>query len=484
MPQPQERLDQAPNLELTCGPAVDWEQRTGNWTPLERRVRRLQERAFRASREGNWRKMKHLQRLLALSWSAKVLAIRDVTERSSGRFTSGIDGKVYLTADAREQLCREKFDYRTHQPSPVRRVYIPKASGGKRPLGIPIMRDRVMQAIVKMALEPEWEAKFAADSYGFRPGRSCHDAIEAVHQAIWEMEKRGYDPHVLEADIASCFDWIAHDPLLARLHLFRDVVRRWLKVGVVEFGHHEPTESGTPQGGVISPLLANIALDGIEELFAGKWWARVARYADDFVVVAATPRIIARTIRPAVERFLAKRGLELNPLKSGTASLGTGFNFLGFTLRKFGRKLLITPQKEKVQRFLRHLKAILVANKQVTHRALLVRLNPVIRGWVNYFRHCNAKLTFSQVDHRLFQKLWWWACRRHPHKSKEWVRQKYFQGIVEQHWAFGEKGGLQVICALTTRIFRHEKVYGRASPFDTRLRAYWEKRIRKTVTAR
>src|SRR4030042_2336563 len=278
MPELRERLDQSrgdlPAQELTREPTVDGGQGIGNWTQFERRVRRLQERTFRASREGKWRKVKHLQRLLALSWSAKVLAIRDVTERSSGRFTPGIDGKVYLTADAREQLCHEKFNYRTHQPSPAKRAYIPKASGGKRPLGIPIVRDRVMQAIVKMAIEPEWEAKFQADSYGFRPGRSCHDAIEAIHQAIRGMEKRGYDPHVLEADIANCFDRLAHDPLLARLHLFRDVVRRWLKAGVVEFKHYEATESGTPQGGVISPLLANIALDGIEELFAGKGWAR------------------------------------------------------------------------------------------------------------------------------------------------------------------------------------------------------------------
>src|SRR4030042_832389 len=248
MPELRERLDQSrgdlPAQELTREPTVDGGQGIGNWTQFERRVRRLQERTFRASREGKWRKVKHLQRLLALSWSAKVLAIRDVTERSSGRFTPGIDGKVYLTADAREQLCHEKFNYRTHQPSPA---------------------------------------------------------------------KRGYGPHVLEADIANCFDRIAHDPLLARLHLFRDVVRRWLKAGVVEFKHYEATESGTPQGGVISPLLANIALDGIEELFAGKWWARVVRYADDLVVVAATSRIIERTIRPAVERFLAERGVELNP---------------------------------------------------------------------------------------------------------------------------------------------------------------------------
>jgi RNA-directed DNA polymerase len=404
-----------------------------------------------------------------------------VTERSPGRLTPGVDGKVYLTADAREQLSREKFDYRTHKPSPARRVYIPKPSGGKRPLSIPTIRDRVMQAIVKMALEPEWEAKFAADSYGFRPGRSCHDAIEAVRQAIREMENRGFRSWVFKADIASCFDRIAHAPLLGRLHLFRGVVQRWLMAGVVEFGHYEPTEAGTPQGGVISPLLANIALDGIEGLFAGKWWARVVRYADDLVVVAATQRIIERAIQPAVEQFLAERGLALNPLKSGIVNLELGFNFLGFTTRMSRGKLLIFPQAEKVQRFLQHLKAILVANKQTAHKDIITKLNPTIRGWANYFRHCNARWAFSHADNVLFRKLWWWACRRHPKKSREWVRQKYFQGTVEKQWTFGEKGGLQLTRVKAIHIFPHAKVYGRASPLDARLRAYWEKRYRKAV---
>ena len=315
MPLPRERLGRGtggntPAPELTRGPAADWAQRTGNWTPVERRVRRLQERIFRASREGKWRKVKHLQRLLARSWSAKVLAIRDVTERNQGRFTPGVDGKVYLTADARENLSRENLDYRNHRPLPAKRAYIPKGDGRRRPLGIPTMKVRVVEDIVKMASEPEWEAKFEANSYGFRPGRSCHDAVEAIKQAIRDFKKRGYEAWVFEADIASCFDRIAHEPLLARLHLFRGVVRRWLKAGVVEFGHYESTEEGTPQGGVISPLLANIALDGLERLFAGKWWARVVRYADD--------------VRH--EKLVRRMPNRVNkPLKRLSATLGYGY---------------------------------------------------------------------------------------------------------------------------------------------------------------
>ena len=486
MPLLQERLGRRagkspPASELTCRPVVSWGQGTGNWARVERQVRRLQERIFRASREGKWRKVKHLQRILARSWSAKVLAIRDVTVQSSGRGTPGVDGKVYLTADAREELSHEKFDYRKHRPQPAKRGYIPKSGGRTRPLGIPVIKDRVMEDIVKMAAEPEWESKFAADSYGFRPGRSCHDAVEAIYQAVRGMKKRGYDAWVFEADIASCFDRIAHEPLLARLRLFRDIVRRWLKAGVVEFGHYEPTEAGTPQGGVISPLLANIALDGIERLFAGKWWARVVRYADDFVIVAATKRIIECTIRPAVERFLAKRGLELNAQKTGVVGLGHGFNFLGFTFKESSGMLLVTPQKEKVQWFLRHLKAILSANKQATHRDLLVLLNPVIRGWANYYRFCSARPAFYHVSDLLFWKLWRWAKRRHSNKSREWVRLKYFQGRDGRQWSFGVNGGLQLYDVRETRVLRFKKVYSAASPFDARLRAYWAGRARQVL---
>ena len=487
MPLPRERLGQGnggntPALELTRGPAADWAQRTGNWGPVERWVGRLQERIFRVSREGKWRKVKHLQRLLVRSWSAKVLAIRDVTERNQGRSTPGVDSKVYLTADARENLSHEDLDYRTHRPLPAKRAYIPKGDGRRRPLGMPTIKSRVVQDMVKMALEPEWEAKFEANSYGFRPGRSCHDAVAAIKQAVRDFKKRGYEAWVFEADIASCFDRIAHEPLLAHLHLFRGVVRRWLKAGVVELGHFEPTEEGTPQGGVISPLLANIALDGLERLFTGKWWARVVRYADDFVIVAATKRIIEFTIRPAVEQFLAERGLELNARKTGVVSLDQGFNFLSFTFRRFSGKLLVTPQKEKVQHFLQHLKVILVANKQARHRDLIVLLNPVIRGWVNYYRFCNATRAFNRVDYLLFWKLWRWARRRHPSKPREWVRQKYFRGGNGMlHWCFGEKGGLQLQAAEATHLLWYRKIAGLASPFDARWRDYWQRRVRYVV---
>jgi len=485
MPAPLERLgrgrDKARASELASGPGRGWAQGIGNWARLERQVRRLQGRIFSASRKGKWRKVKHLQRLLVLSRSAKLLAIHDVTERNEGRFTPGVDGLVYLTAEAREELSHEKFDYRKHQPQPAKRGYIPKPGGRTRPLGIPTVRDRVMEAIVKVALEPEWEAKFEANSYGFRPGRSCHDAVEAIRLAMWAMKARGHDVWILEADISSCFDRIAHEPLLARLHLFRDITRRWLEAGVVESGHWEPTEAGTPQGGVISPLLANIALDGLERLFAGKWWARVVRYADDFIVVAPTRRIAERGIRQRVEKFLGERGLELNPKKTGVTSLSQGFNFLGFTFREFGGKRLVTPQKEKVQRFLRYTHDILARNKQVTQKQLLVLLNPAIRGWAMYFRFCNAKRVFARSDHLIFWKLWRWSRRRHPEKTREWVRRKYFAGGDERHWSFGEEGGLQLHHAAGIPLLWYRKVAGAASPLDPRLRKYWENRVRYVV---
>ena len=219
----------------------------------------------------------------------------------------------------------------------------------------------------------------------------------------------------------------------------------------------------------------------LKRLFAGKWWARVVRYADDFVIVAATKRIIDRTIRPVVEQFLAGRGLELNPQKTGVVDLGQGFNFLGFIFRRFGKSLFVKPRKEKVQRFLRHVQEILDANKQARLRDLVVLLNPVIRGWVNYYRFCNAKQAFSRVDHLLFWKLWRWSRRRHPHKSAEWVRGKYFGDGGSRAWRFGEKGGLKLCIAAEMPLLSFKKVHGRASPFDPRLRNYWNTRVRYTI---
>jgi RNA-directed DNA polymerase len=300
-----------------------------NWSTVERNVRRLQERIYRATERQEWKKVKHLQKLLVRALSNKLLAIRRVTQENRGKRTAGVDGVICDTPEARMQLLRDGLTLNEYRPKPVRRVYIPKSDGKRRPLGIPTVKDRVMQAIVKAALEPEWEARFEANSYGFRPGRSTMDAITAITTTL---SQQGSSRWLLDADIKGCFDAIDHTALLARVPVFATVIRRWLKAGVVELGHYADTEAGTPQGGVISPLLANIALDGMERLFGSETpegsplpparrkhpntGISLIRYADDFVVTAPTREVLEAYVQPRITAFLAERGLTLSEAKT------------------------------------------------------------------------------------------------------------------------------------------------------------------------
>jgi RNA-directed DNA polymerase len=238
-----------------------------NWTAVEANVRHLQGRIYRAAAHEDQAQVKNLQKLMVRSMSAKLKAIRQVTQENSGKQTPGIDGVVCDTPQKRLALLQDGLSLKGYCPKPVKRCYIPKSSGGQRPLGIPTQKDRVRQALVKLALEPEWESRFEANSYGFRPGRCTMDAITALHTC---MNRQGASQWVLDADIKGCFDNIAHAALLKRLPVFTTTIRRWLKAGVVELGHYTDTDAGTPQGGVASPLLANIALDGMERLFDGE----------------------------------------------------------------------------------------------------------------------------------------------------------------------------------------------------------------------
>ncbi len=490
------------SIEQTLG------QETSGWTDIdwatrERIVRRLQERIFRATRRGQLREIRNLQKLLTRSESLKLLAIRRVTQENQGKTTPGIDGALYLTPQARWKWSQEEdFDLGNHQPRPAKRVFIPKSSGGKRPLGIPTMKDRVMQAIVKEALEPEWEARFEPNSYGFRPGRRCQDAVEQIRYCIKRKVGGTGSPVVLDGDIAGCFDNIAHEPLLSRIPVFRDIVRRWLKAGVIVLGHYEPTVAGTPQGGVISPLLANIALDGMERLFGiedatgkylrpslrpGNRGISLVRYADDFLVFARNPWEVEWYILPKLRKFLASRGLALSAAKTRVTTRAAGFNFLGFSFRqkwtKHSKILLVMPQKEKVQRLLESAKAILSSNKQATIEHVVVQLNLLIRGWANFYRFCHASTTFKHVDYRVFQMVWQWCTRRHPNKGRRWVKGRYFRSVGNRHWVFGTKN-----CHLTSagalHVAKYVKVKGTNTPFDPALHEYWEERVRHALRHR
>jgi RNA-directed DNA polymerase len=474
-------------IEQTKGQALQsWQDI--NWTATQRHVEHLQARIYRAAENQQHAKVKNLQKLLVRSTAAKLLAVRQVTQENAGKQTPGVDGVVVDTPNARIELLKS-LRLKAYKPQPVRRVFIPKAKGKQRPLGIPTVKDRTMQALVKFALEPEWESRFEANSYGFRPGRCTMDAVSAIHKT---MLQPGSSEWILDADISACFDEINHEALLARLPVFKGVIRSWLKAGVIELGRWTQGESGTPQGGVISPLLANIALHGMERLFGSetKSGTRIKpgkrtglnrgvsliRYADDFVVTAPSSEILETHVIPRLKGFLSERGLSLSAAKTRVVHISDGFDFLGFTIRRFGKALLTTPQKQKTLEHLARIKAFLKRNGHTSAGVVIQNLAPVIRGWSNYYRYGASSITFRKADHRVWQLLWKWARRRHPNKSARWVRAKYFRN--DGYWTFFENKA-QLVRHSATRVSRFVKVAGRASPLNPSQRAYWiERRMR------
>jgi RNA-directed DNA polymerase len=454
-----------------------------DWTAAEAAVKRLQDRIYRAAVAGNGRQVKNLQKLLVRSTSAKRLAVRRVTQQNAGRTTPGVDGVVCRTPESRTRLTTG-LSLKDYRPQPVRRVYIPKSDGRKRPLGIPTIRDRALQMLVKMALEPEWETRFETNSYGFRPGRCTMDAIVALHATLAPAGASGW---VLDADISGCFDNIGHEPLLARLPVFTTTIRRWLKAGVVELDTLKPTSAGTPQGGPLSPLLANAALDGMERLFGaeddqGRYvkpsnrrgfdrGVSLVRYADDLVVTAPTREILSTYVVPKLTVFLAERGLKLSEAKTRIVHIDDGFDFLGFTVRRYRGVVLTRPQKAKLVQHLRTIGDYLRQHRQATARQIIGDLGPLIQGWANYYRHGASKRAFHLADHHVNAKLRRWAKRRHPTKTAAWLRSKYF----DAKWNFMD-GRTRLARHDDVPVTRHAKVQGKRSPLNPDDRDYWEQR--------
>ena len=474
----------------SSGKATAWDQI--DWSTTERRVRRLQARIVKATQAKRWNKVKALQRLLTCSFSGRALAVKRVTE-NKGKRTPGVDGAIWKTPGSKHNAIGS-LRRRGYRPQPLRRVHIPKANGKKRPLGIPTMHDRAMQALFLQALAPVAETTADGNSYGFRPARSTADAIG---QCFLALSKKDSAPWVLEGDIRGCFDHISHEWMLRHIPMDREVLRKWLGAGYVENRTLFPTMAGTPQGGVISPTLANLVLDGLEQLLKETFRVKrldgrlhnpkvnLVRYADDFIITGARKELLEDEVRPLVEQFLRERGLELSPEKTCVTHIEDGFDFLGQTVRRFGRKLLIQPSKKNAHVFLEKARGLIRRARGWNQADLIRQLNPVLRGWANYHRHIVAARTFKKVEAALWQSLWRWARRRHHQKSWNWIVSRYWHRLngkkvfavdTGERTPEGKTVWLKLVNVTETKVRRHVKIKAAANPFDPQWRNYFEER--------
>lgn len=467
-----------------------------NWAKCHQNVRRLQARIVKATQEGRWRTVKALQWLLTHSWSGKLIAVKQVTE-NQGKKTPGVDKATWSTPEAKLQAVLS-LRRRGYQPLPLRRVFIPKSNGKLRPLGIPTMKDRAMQALYLSALYPVSETLADHNSYGFRPERSTADAREQCFKVLANSKRPKW---ILEGDIKGCFDNISHEWMLENVPTDKAILRKWLKAGYVYKDELFPTEAGTPQGGIISPTLANLTLDGLETILRNKYSSNktgkpsqyvaaknqvsLVRYADDFIITSKTKELLENEVKPLVENFLKERGLTLSEEKTKITRIEEGFDFLGWNVRKYDGKLLIKPSKKNVKAFLKNIRETVKGNKTAKQENLIGLLNPKMQGWANYHKGTVAKDTFAKVDKEVWKVIWQWATRRHPNKGLRWIKERYFKPEGNRNWTFtantkdkdGKPRKLKLVKASDTKIERHVKIRGEANPFDPAQEPYFESRL-------
>jgi RNA-directed DNA polymerase len=460
-----------------------------NWRLVQKNVRVVQHRLAKATQEGDWRRVKALQRMLTRSFCAKALAVKRVTE-NQGKRTAGVDRELW-DSPPQKFAAIARLKKQRYRPLPLRRVYIPKPNGKERPLGIPTMCDRAMQALYLLALDPVLESVSDPNSYGFRKNRCTADAMA---QIFVKMSQKVSAEWVLDADIEGFFDHINHQWMVDHVCMDKSILRKWLKCGVVDRGQLVATTAGTPQGGIASPALANWTLNGLEtELIKhldAKWGVTktrklkvgVIRYADDFVVTGASKELLETEIKPWIEAFLAERGLRLSTAKTRIVHIDDGFDFLGWHFREYAGKLLIKPSKKNVKAFYEKVRKGISDSVGIKQEDLIRLLNPMLRGWAQYHSPVVAKQAFSRMESLLHWRLWRWAKRRHPTKNIDWIRKKYWRSVDNRNWVFaatvkmedGSKGVMELYQLSDTPIERHRKIKGKYHPYDPSWEMYGE----------
>jgi len=456
------------------------------WQAIQKQVRRLQMRIAKATKERRWNKVKALQYLLTRSQAAKLLAVKRVTS-NKGKDTPGVDGILWKGARAKWQAALG-LRHCGYKPQPLKRTYIAKKqSTKKRPLSIPTMYDRAMQAVFKLAVAPVAETQADRNSYGFREGRSCSDAIQAAFNALSKPTSATW---ILEADIKGCFDNISQQWLLKHIPMNKTVLRKWLQAGYVEKGLRFPTRRGCPQGGIISPTLMNMTLDGLEQAIKAAVPRRsrvnFIRYADDFIVTGKSQRLLQQQILPAIQMFLAERGLTLSAEKTAITHIQDGFTFLSQTFIKHGNVLHISPSKDSTLSVIHKLGSSIRKHVGSPMAALAKNLNAILRGWGNYHRHVCASDAFYKVDRYVHEQLWRMLHKRHPTKSKHWCKDRYWQGVgKQQNFTAVGKTARGKKCYPLVRlgwlgVRRHIKIRADANPYLPEYASYfWRRRNMK-----